>query len=248
MPTRIKAYSVGLPSLWQTRPPKKIIWLVVVEETPTATRLVTSILPHATSRTNLDRNRNGSSRGAKFCRSSHSNKRLLSSSCWRWGNESPQSWGKWDVDVGFKRTTLPQDTATWRCSLRKCSSCFPQNKRKSRQRKWMTSFRMSMKEIREEFEIELKKFFPSFSMVINSNCFFKRIFINFNLLVTSCLTKANKDHQKNQKIVRMMTPSAVIPLKNLQFFEQWWHWNWSSFLREQTGIRRKWGDWSVKSV
>ena len=157
MPTRIKAYSVGLPSLWQTRPPKKIIWLVVVEETPTATRLVTSILPHATSRTNLDRNRNGSSRGAKFCRSSHSNKRLLSSSCWRWGNESPQSWGKWDVDEGFKRTTLPQDTATWRCSLRKCSSCFPQNKRKRRQRKWMTSFRMLMKEIGEGFEIELKK-------------------------------------------------------------------------------------------
>ena len=130
------------------------------------------------------------------------------------------------------KTPLPEDEGEENAEV-----ASPQNKRKSRQRKWMTSFRM--KEIREEFEIELKKFFPSFSMVINSNCFFKRIFINFNLLVTSCLTKANQDHQKNQKIGRMMTPSAVIPLKNLQFFEQWWHWNWSSFLREQTGIRRK---------
>ena len=33
----------------------------------------------------------------------------------------------------------------------------PQNKRKSRQRKWMTSFRMLMKEIGAGFEIELKK-------------------------------------------------------------------------------------------
>ena len=38
-----------------------------------------------------------------------------------------------------------------------------------------------------------------------------------------------------------MTPSAVIPLKNLQFFEQWCHWNWSSFLREQSGIEENEG-------
>ena len=82
------------------------------------------------------------------------------------------------------KTPLPEDEGEENAEV-----ASPQNKRKSRQRKWMTSFRM--KEIREEFEIELKKFFPSFSMVINSNCFFKRIFINFNLLVTSCLTKAN---------------------------------------------------------